>query len=236
MKFLCACLLIGLLYRINSVRSNHVHVWRNNEKYNDKLFVDQFNFNEEPLHAISATSCGRLCTNLGISPAFSYRKKNCYCYASTPNSNSSYTNMRGAMYYTKEPITKSIACAEKKYTYLSNTDICYKIYDNIFELLNPADRCQSDGAHLIVLDTTEKLQDFQFLPKGNYYVIGLEKISGRWEWKSDRSVVFNTSLWNPGEPNGLLVPELCGGVGHFLTDGFGIVDIRCTYPMYICEI
>lgn len=88
--------------------SNHIHVWRNNEKYIDKLFVDQFNFNEEPLHAISATSCGRLCTNLGISPAFSYRRKNCYCYASTPNSNSSYTNMRGAVYYTKEPVEKSI--------------------------------------------------------------------------------------------------------------------------------
>lgn len=59
------------------------------------------------------------------------------------------------------------ACAEKKYTYLSNTDICYKIYDDIFGLLNPGDGCQSDGAHLIMLDTAEKLQDFQFLPTGS---------------------------------------------------------------------
>lgn len=88
--------------------SNHINVWRNIEKYNDKLFADQFNFTKEPLHAISATSCGRLCTNLRMALAFSYRKKNCYCYNSMPKDNSSYTNLRGAEYYTKEPVAKAI--------------------------------------------------------------------------------------------------------------------------------
>lgn len=71
-----------------------------------------------------------------------------------------------------------------------------------------------------------------------YYLIGLEKVSDKWEWTGDRSVVFNTSLWHPSEPNGhhFLLPELCGAVGHFLTGGIGIFDISCTYYKYICEI
>lgn len=87
----------------NFEASNYINGWRNIEKYNDKLFADH-----STLQAKSATSCGRLCTNIRKSSAFSSRKKNCYSYDSKPKNNYSSKNLRGAVYYTKKSVAKVI--------------------------------------------------------------------------------------------------------------------------------
>lgn len=83
--------------------SNHITLWKRNEKYDDKIFGT-----EEPLHAMSAISCGRLCSNLPKSSAFSYQNNGCYCYDSKPTNSQPVTILRGAEFYSKEPIAKSI--------------------------------------------------------------------------------------------------------------------------------
>lgn len=50
------------------------------------------------------------------------------------------------------------------------------------------------------------------------YHIGLEKIEGRWEWTRDSTLVFDPSLWNANEPNGLSVFLHPNHVGLFLGD------------------
>lgn len=72
------------------------------------MFANQFNITEEPLQALSATSCGRLCSNLRKSSAFSYMKNFCYCYDSKQTDDNVFTTLRGVVYYSEEPIAKSI--------------------------------------------------------------------------------------------------------------------------------
>lgn len=240
MKFTYAFFFIGLCYTINGAYSNHVQFWRRIEKYDDKIFVNQLNITEEPLNALSAISCGRLCTNIWKSSAFSFRKKNCYCYDSTTKDSNSYTNLKGAVYYTKEPVAKAIECTDKKYIYLGDVDLCFKVYTALITFTDAGDRCRFDGGHLITLDTAKKCQALSgFVLKNNYYWIGLKMESNlEWKWTNHISVNLNTSLWYPNEPNGRLAlsPEDCGGY-YYKNDIYGFIDIDCTSTnQFICEL
>lgn len=46
------------------------------------------------------------------------------------------------------------------YTYLDDVDFCVKVYSDGRNSTDAADKCRSDGAHLITLDTTKKLHAF----------------------------------------------------------------------------
>lgn len=46
------------------------------------------------------------------------------------------------------------------YTYLGDVDLCFKDYNDLKNFSDAADKCQSDGAHLITIDTAEKLHVF----------------------------------------------------------------------------
>lgn len=231
-------LILGLFYTTNRVYSNHITLWKRNEKYDDKIFANQLNVTEEPLHAMSAISCGRLCSNLPKSSAFSYQNNGCYCYDSKPTNNHPVTILKGAEFYSKEPIAKSIECAHKIYTYLSDVNLCLKDYTDLRNFTDAADKCQSDGADLITIDTAEKLQVFPGLLSINrYYWIGLEMKDG-WKWTRNSSLVFNESLWFPGEPNSR--KQLCGSFLYRYVDEVlttGIFDNLCSSEsMYICEL
>lgn len=69
---------MGLLF-LETEDSNH-SILEEKRHFDDKVFANQLNITEELLNGMSSTSCGRLCTNLRNSLAFSYHKKNCYCY------------------------------------------------------------------------------------------------------------------------------------------------------------
>ncbi|XP_052678325.1 uncharacterized protein LOC128159309 [Crassostrea angulata] len=231
-------LILGLYFLIDTVNSNHIHFWRRNEQYDNKIIANQFNITEEPLQAQSVTSCGRLCSNLRRSPAFSYMETFCYMYNSKPTDSDIFTTLGGAVYYSEEPNAKSIKGADKMYTYLDGVDLCVQVYSDWRNSTDAAEKCQSDGGHLITLDTTEKLHALStFVLQKTLYQIGLEKTEGNWRWTRDNTLVFDPSLWYTNEPNGQnsSPPELCGG---FCKCGGkpGIFDVPCNTPYpFICE-
>eukprot|EP00105_Crassostrea_gigas_P009897 XP_011425005.1 PREDICTED: C-type lectin domain family 4 member E [Crassostrea gigas] len=133
-------------------------------------------------------------------------------------------------------------CADKMYTYLGDVDLCVKVYSDGRNSTDAADKCRSDGGHLITLDTAEKLHAFsEFATKYTAYHIGLEKIEGRWEWTRDSTLVFDPSLWNANEPNGQSAspPELCGAFfrGSDINGMPGVADVPCCIPFhFVCEL
>lgn len=46
------------------------------------------------------------------------------------------------------------------YTYLSDVNLCLKDYTDLRNFTDAADKCRSDGADLVTIDTAEKLQVF----------------------------------------------------------------------------
>lgn len=70
-----------------------------------------------------------------------------------------------------------------------------------------------------------------------YYWIGLEMKDG-WKWIRNSSLVFDKSLWFPGEPNSR--KQLCGSFLYRYVDEVltpGIFDNLCSSEsMYICEL
>nr|XP_034306078.1 C-type lectin domain family 4 member A-like [Crassostrea gigas] len=162
----------------------------------------------------------------------------CYCYNSKPTDSYIFTTLGGVVYYSEEPIAKSIECVDKMYTYLDGVDFCVQVYSDGRNSTDAAEKCQSDGAHLITLDTTKKLHALStFVLQDTIYQIGLEKTKGSWRWTRNNTLVFDPSLWHASEPNGQhsSPPELCGG---FCKCGGkpGIFDVPCNTPYrFICE-
>nr|XP_022300962.1 C-type lectin-like [Crassostrea virginica] len=193
----------------------------------------------QPLSCTSAPSCGRLCRGLGDSPAFSYMEGSCYCYSNAWAEGHVNTNAKGAQYYYKEN-ARLIECADKEYTYLSAVDVCLKIFDDQKTWVFASNRCKADGGHLVMIDTGEKLQALNALiPINEVYAIGLEDpdLDEVWTWSRDRSVVYNTTFWYPGEPNGFLKQEHCAGYAIFSTGERGVVDFVCSRLQgFICEL
>lgn len=54
---------------------------------------------------------------------------------------------------------------------LDGVDFCVKVYSDWRNSTDAADKCQSDGAHLITLDTTEKLLALStFVPQNSMLI------------------------------------------------------------------
>lgn len=71
-----------------------------------------------------------------------------------------------------------------------------------------------------------------------FYWIGLERKKDGWKWTSNSSLVFDKSLWFPGEPNSR--QQLCGSFLYRYINGVltpGIFDSKCSMgSKYICEL
>lgn len=71
-----------------------------------------------PAGYFSETSCGRLCSNLWESSAFSYMKNFCYCYNIKPKDDKVFTTLRGVLCTTQKSILQNLLVFIKTYIYI----------------------------------------------------------------------------------------------------------------------
>ncbi|XP_061186935.1 C-type lectin domain family 4 member A-like [Saccostrea echinata] len=187
-------------------------------------------------------SCGRLCKKNGGSTAFSHIENKCYCYRNRTDGQS-FTVLEGAQYYFLSDdyffLSDERNCKDHNYQYLSEIRVCYKDYNDSKIWQDANKKCGSDGGHLIMLDTVEKLSVFQnIIPENVYYWVGLEDMDedGTWIWTNNKSKEFDRNLWFPKDPNGN--DEFCGMVQYYPSDSrVGIFDVRCDKSnRFICEM
>lgn len=157
---------ITYTFKLHFIDSNHIHFWRRNEQYDNKIIANQFNITEEPLQAQSVTSCGRLCSNLRRSPAFSYMETFCYMYNSKPTDSDIFTTLGGAVYYSEEPNAKSISNS----IFDIHTSIFYSVinFDYLLSLMEWV--IVDNHTHFsVLLDGVEEQESFSLLMNWKSY-------------------------------------------------------------------
>ncbi|XP_021380144.1 brevican core protein-like [Mizuhopecten yessoensis] len=183
---------------------------------------------------ISRLKCSVECTIDSSCESFFYNRllNRCVALSGQPEDFTSLVNEPGYNFYQNRPVY-----CESAYSYRDSVGLCYKLYNVQRTYADAQTACNTDGGHLIRIDTEAKQDYIRYILQStgspHMYIEATDEVTeGVFMWGDGRPI--NYTNWFATEPNNEAGVENCVMLANA---NFEWYDIPCNSPnTYICEL